>query len=165
VHTAAQAYRTLAPAVLGYLRAQRAPDPEDLLGDVFVQVARDLPRFRGDDAAMRRWVFSIAHNRLVDARRRLARRPRSADRAVPDRAGAPLPDPIDPELVAALGELTAEQREVVVLRFVADLPLADVARITSRRVGAVKAMQRRALEALERSLGRPAEEIPSPPVS
>lgn len=165
MHTAAQAYRTLAPAVLGYLRAQRAPDPEDLLGDVFVQVARDLPRFRGDDAAMRRWVFSIAHNRLVDARRRQARRPRSADRAVPDRAGAPLPDPIDPELVAALAELTAEQREVVVLRFVADLPLADVARITSRRVGAVKAMQRRALEALARSLGRPAEEIPSPPVS
>lgn len=165
MHTAAQAYRTLAPAVLGYLRAQRAPDPEDLLGDVFVQVARDLPRFRGDDAAMRRWVFSIAHNRLVDARRRQARRPRSADRAVPDRAGAPLPDPIDPELVAALSELTAEQREVVVLRFVADLPLADVARITSRRVGAVKAMQRRALEALARSLGRPAEEIPSPPVS
>lgn len=165
MHTAAQAYRTLAPAVLGYLRAQRAPDPEDLLGDVFVQVARDLPRFRGDDAAMRRWVFSIAHNRLVDARRRQARRPRSADRAVPDRAAAPPPDPIDPELVAALAELTAEQREVVVLRFVADLPLADVARITSRRVGAVKAMQRRALEALARSLGSPAEEIPSPPVS
>lgn len=165
MHSAEEAYRALAPAVLGYLRAQRAPDPEDLLGDVFVQVARDLHRFRGDDAALRRWVFSIAHNRLIDARRRLARRPRAADRPVPDRPGPAPADPIDPELVAALAELTPEQREVVVLRFVADLALADVARITSRRVGAVKAMQRRALEALERSLARPAEEISSPPVS
>ena len=163
--SAAEAYGNLAPAVLGYLRAQRAPDPEDILGEVFLQVARDLPRFRGDDAALRRWVFSIAHNRLLDARRREARRPRLVDRAVPDVATPPPADPLDPALVAALAELTPEQREVVVLRFVADLPLADVAKITSRRVGAVKAMQRRALEALERALASPEEENAPPAVS
>lgn len=167
---AEDAYRTLAPAVLGYLRAQRAPEPEDILGEVFLQVARDLPRFRGDDAAQRRWVFSIAHNRLLDARRRESRRPRLADRAVPELSAPPPPDPLDPALVDALDHLTPDQREVVVLRFVADLPLADVARITSRRVGAVKAMQHRALEVLERTLsvriegptGRPADEPAEP---
>ncbi|MEO7836161.1 MAG: hypothetical protein ABIS21_00795, partial [Acidimicrobiales bacterium] len=55
---AAEAYRALAPAVLGYLRSQRAPDPEDILGEVFLQVARDWRKFKGDDGALRRWVFS-----------------------------------------------------------------------------------------------------------
>ncbi len=159
-------YRALAPAVLGYLRAQRAPEPEDLLGEVFLQVARDLHRFKGDDAARRRWVFSIAHNRLLDARRRQSRRPVVADRSVPEVAVAPPDDPLDPELVTALSKLTADQREVVVLRFVADLPLADVARITNRRVGAVKALQHRALDTLSALLDAPAErDVASPPVS
>lgn len=164
--SAAEAYRALAPAVLGYLRAQRAPEPEDTLGEVFLQVARDLPRFRGDGDALRRWVFSITHNRMLDARRREGRRPPLSDREVPDRpAAAPL-DPLDPDLVAALAELTPDQREVVVLRFVADLPLADVAKITHRRVGAVKAMQHRALETLQQRLGRTSDEgISPPPVS
>lgn len=149
---AEEAYRALAPAVLGYLRVQRAPDPEDILGEVFFQVARDVPRFTGDDAALRNWVFSIAHNRLLDALRRQARRPQIAGWAVPDAPSPPAPDPLDPELVAALDRLTPEQREVVVLRFVADLPLADVAAITGRRIGAVKAMQHRALETLSHLL-------------
>ena len=153
-------YRRLAPAVLGYFRAQRVPDPEDLLGEVFLQVARDLHRFSGDDDACRRWVFTIAHHRLIDARRRSARRPQASAYLVPDDAvvasGAG-DDPIDPELVAALDRLTPDQREVVVLRFVADLSLEAVARITKRRVGAVKAMQHRALEQLARILPRPAD--------
>lgn len=160
--SAAEAYERLSPAVLGYLRAQRAPEPEDILGEVFLQVARDLPRFRGDDDALRRWVFSIAHNRLLDARRRESRRPRLVDSDVPEIPAPPVADTIDPDLVAALAELTPDQREVVVLRFVADLPLADVAKITSRRTGAVKAMQHRALEALGRALSPP--EQPAAPV-
>ncbi|MDP9387760.1 MAG: sigma-70 family RNA polymerase sigma factor [Actinomycetota bacterium] len=167
MRSAGETYRVLAPAVLGYLRAQGAPDPEDLLGEVFLQVARDLDRFSGDDEALRRWVFAIAHNRLLDARRRQARRPTVADRDVPDAPVAPPPDPFDPELVAALGMLTADQREVVVLRFVADLPLDDVARITGRTVGAVKALQHRALDALSRMLAARVrdEGVAAPPVS
>ena len=149
---AGEAYRRLAPAVLGYLRTQGAPDPEDLVGEVFLNVARDLSRFRGDDDALRRWVFTIAHNRLLDARRRAARRPQMARVPLPEVASPPPAEPLDPELVAALDTLTAEQREVVVLRFVADLSLDDVARITRRKVGAVKALQHRALETLARQL-------------
>ena len=151
---AGEVYRRLAPAVLGYLRAQRADDPEDLLGEVFLQVARDLQRFSGDEDALRRWVFTIAHHRLVDDRRRRARRPQLSDAELPDvpTAGGEW-SPTDPALVAALERLTAEQREVVVLRFVADLPLEAVARITGRKTGAVKALQHRALESLARILG------------
>ena len=156
---AAEVYLSLAPAVLGYLRAERAPDPEDLLGEVFLQVARDLGRFTGDDDARRRWVFTIAHHRLVDARRRQRARPHTADVEVPDAA-----DPaslehetgIDPTMVAALAALTPDQREVVVLRFVADLSLDSVAQVTGRTVGAVKSLQVRALENLRKAVSQPA---------
>jgi RNA polymerase sigma-70 factor (ECF subfamily) len=153
--TAGDAYKALAPAVLAYLRAQRVDDPEDLLGEVFLQVARDIGRFSGDAAALRRWVFAIAHNRVLDWRRRRARRPQvSAGTAVPDRASAGVgpPEAVDPALLAALDSLTPDQREVVLLRFVADLSLEDVAKVTKRNVGAVKALQHRGLENLGRIL-------------
>jgi hypothetical protein len=63
-------------------------------------------------------------------------------------------DVADPQLQAAIDALTDDQRAVVLLRFVGDLSLHDVARITRRRIGAVKALQHRALAALERALAR-----------
>ncbi len=157
---AAQVYRSLAAPVLGYLRAQRVPEPEDVVGEVFLQVARDMGRFRGDEAALRRWVFSIAHNRAIDAHRRSLRHRASPESGHVGRgepvavAGTPA-DPVDPTLVEALSTLSADQREVVVLRFVADLPLETVARITRRQVGAVKALQHRALDNLRRLVPPP----------
>ena len=147
-----RAYRDLAPAVLGYLRSQRARDPEDLLGEVFLQVTRDLARFRGDRDDLRRWVFTIARHRLVDDRRRRARRPQELDRELPDVPAVPAAEALDPELVAALALLTDDQREVIALRFIADLPLDDVAKVTKRKVGAVKALQHRGLTTLGRIL-------------
>jgi RNA polymerase sigma factor (sigma-70 family) len=150
---AAALYRELAPAVLGYFRSQRAPEPEDLLGEVFLHVARNVKRCRGDAEARRRWVFTIAHHRLVDSWRRRAARPITADQQPPEQiVEHGQPDTIDPELQAAIDTLTDDQRVVVLLRFVADLSLGDVARITRRPVGAVKALQHRGLAALERAL-------------
>jgi RNA polymerase sigma-70 factor (ECF subfamily) len=154
---AAGAYRAFAPAVLAFLRSQRAPDPEDLLGEVFLHVARSIHRFRGDDDDLRRWVFTIARNRLIDERRRRARRPLERWGEVPERAALDTADVIDPALVAALDQLTPEQREVILLRFVADLSLAEVAEITGRDVGAVKSMQHRARAQLARTLGLPGD--------
>ena len=152
--------------MLGYLRSQGAADPEDLLGEVFLQVARDINRFRGDGAALRRWIFSIAHNRLLDDRRRRARRPQEVDSPPADQPAAAHPEPVDPELLEALAALTPEQREVVTLRFLGDLSLEDVAKITRRRVGAVKALQHRGLEQLERLLAQSAgRDFSDPPVS
>ncbi|HEX4902475.1 MAG TPA: RNA polymerase sigma factor [Acidimicrobiales bacterium] len=142
-------YDALAPAVLGYFRSHRLPDPEGLTGDVFVSVARRLGTFEGDDDALRRWVFTIAHNRGVDETRRRARRPDPVP--LDDGVDVPAPhvvDDLDPALLAALAALTPDQREVVVLRHVADLSVAGVARTTGRSEGSVKMLCARGLEAL-----------------
>jgi RNA polymerase sigma factor (sigma-70 family) len=150
---AAELYRELAPAVLGYFRSQRAPEPEDLLGEVFLNVARNIRRCHGDAEARRRWVFTIAHHRLVDAWRRKAARPITADGPPPEQPVIDeQADSIDPALQAAIDTLTPDQRVVILLRFVADLSLHNVARITHRPIGAVKALQHRGLAALERAL-------------
>lgn len=145
-------YDALAPTVLGYFRAQRMADPEGLTGDVFVSVARRLPEFDGDDDALWRWVFTIAHNRRVDEIRRAARQPVTTTTDGVDLQGPPLEDPLDPALVRALATLTDEQRQVVVLRHVADLSVADVARVTGHSEGSVKMLCSRGLEALAREL-------------
>jgi RNA polymerase sigma-70 factor (ECF subfamily) len=145
-------YRDLAAAVLAYLRAQRVPDPEDVLGEVFLHVARDINRVRGDDLAVRRWVFSVARHRVIDDARRRSRRPMVTTQDLPDFPDRAADQSIDPVLLTALGLLTPEQREVVLLRFVADLPLDAVAKITRRRVGAVKALQHRALAQLVKAV-------------
>lgn len=149
---AGDAYRLHAPAVLGYLRSQGVPDADDVLSEAFLQVARSLPRFKGDDEHLRAWIFTIARNRAIDGHRRRSRRPVIADGPMPDTAAPARDAPADPDLVRALALLTDEQREVIALRFVADLPLEDVAAITGRNAGAVKSMQHRALAQLARIL-------------
>lgn len=51
-------YDDLSGPLLGYLRGRGAPEPEDQLGETFLQVARDLPRFDGDETGFRSWVFT-----------------------------------------------------------------------------------------------------------
>ena len=145
-------YRTYAQGVLGYIRGQGVADPEDVLGEVFLNVSTSLSRFHGDDDQLRRWVFTLAHHRIIDDRRRRGRRPLIADAEVPDRPAPPHEEAIDPELIAALGQLTPEQREVVLLRFVADLPIEVVADLTERSEGAIRSLQHRAIAQLARAL-------------
>jgi RNA polymerase sigma factor (sigma-70 family) len=154
-------YTGLAPVVLGYLRANGAPDPEDVLSEVFLQVARDIAGFEGDERGFRSWVFTIAHHRLIDARRHAARRPvdfmpeppEPAERA--DDAEQEALDRIgDQEVWRVLGVLSTEQRTVLLLRVVGDMSIEDVAKAVGKRPGAVKALQRRGLAAVKRALGR-----------
>ncbi|MEX0705463.1 MAG: hypothetical protein WD041_02485, partial [Nitriliruptoraceae bacterium] len=51
-------YDDLASTVIGYLAAQRAPNPEDVAGEVFLQIFRDLHRFEGGESKFRSWVFT-----------------------------------------------------------------------------------------------------------
>jgi RNA polymerase sigma-70 factor (ECF subfamily) len=149
---AGDVYRAYAQGVLGYLRNQGVADPEDVLGEVFLNVSTSLHRFHGDDDQLRRWVFTLAHHRIIDDRRRRARRPLIADAEVPDRAAPSHEEAIDPELIAALGQLTPDQREVVLLRFVADLPIEVVADLTERSPGAIRSLQHRAIGQLARNI-------------
>jgi RNA polymerase sigma factor (sigma-70 family) len=152
-------FRALGPAVHGYVRAQGARDPEGAVNDVFLRVHRSLPGFDGDGDAFRSWVFVIAHNVVADERRRLHRRAREDTVAdVPDRASpsatedAVLADLGEARVRAVLAVLSPDQRDVLLLRFLADLPLERVAEATGRSVTAVKALQRRGLDALRRRL-------------
>ena len=83
-------YNGIAPVVLGYLRANGSPDPEDVLSEVFLQVARDIATFDGDERGFRSWVFTIAHHRLIDARRHAADGRSSSPPSRRNRAIAPM---------------------------------------------------------------------------
>ena len=73
-------YKAMAPPVVGYLRIQGAGDPEDLTNEVFLGVLTRIASFSGDEDRFRSWVFTIAHSRLVDERRRADRRPQLVGR-------------------------------------------------------------------------------------
>jgi RNA polymerase sigma-70 factor (ECF subfamily) len=150
-------YRSVAANVLGYLRARGADDPEDLLGEVLLQVARNIGTFTGDEDGFRSWVFVVAHHRLLEERRRRRRRPASPMASVPDAADSSAEEEamaglLSDEARRLLDALTPEQREVVLLRVFADLPLEEVARIVGRPVSAVKALQRRGYGRLRKQL-------------
>jgi RNA polymerase sigma factor (sigma-70 family) len=154
-------YNSLAPVVLGYLRANGAPDPEDVLGEVFLQVARDIARFDGEEPGFRSWVFTIAHHRLIDARRHSARRPVELSPEPPEPGGHA--DDAADEALAKIGTqevqrvlslLSEDQRAVLLLRVIGDLSIEDVAKAVGKRPGAVKALQRRGLAAIKRELAR-----------
>jgi RNA polymerase sigma factor (sigma-70 family) len=154
-------YGGLAPAILGYLRANGAPDPEDILSEVFLQVARDITRFDGEEKGFRSWVFTIAHHRLIDARRHHARRPieLSAEPPEPgDRADDAAEEALAriglEEVQRVLEAISDDQRAVLLLRVVGDLSVEDVAKAVGKRPGAVKALQRRGLAAVKRELAR-----------
>lgn len=154
-------YRAYAPQVLGYLRGQRVPEPEDVTGDVFVSVVRKLPSFVGGEVEFRSWLFTIAHRRAVDAFRRGNRRRENPAEPAGLGEGIDSGDDIAERvatmvtltpLVAALDSLTRDQRAVVLLRVIADLSIAETAAILDKNLGAVKTLQRRAIAALQRCL-------------
>lgn len=153
-------YRELAPTVASYLRWNGVTDVESTTNEVMAQVHRNLGRFSGDGAAFRSWVFTIAHHRMVDERRARSRRPAMADGEIQETAvvGDAEADALDllsdHQLLALLDQLSPDQRDVVLLRIVADLSIEDVAEALGKRRGAVKSLQHRALATLRRHLER-----------
>ena len=155
-------YRDLAPVARGYLRARGASEADDLVGEAFLQIVRDLPRFDGGEREFRAWAFAIVHHRLVDARRRDARRPvhpASVEALV--RAGevGDVEDEALSDLAVArvrrlVGALAPDQQDVLLLRLFGDLSVPEVAAIVGKRPSAVKALLRRGLANLRREISR-----------
>ncbi|HUQ63881.1 MAG TPA: sigma-70 family RNA polymerase sigma factor [Acidimicrobiales bacterium] len=153
-------YESLAPAVVGYLRSQGATDADDLTSEVFLGVFNGLGSFSGGETQFRSWVFTIAHRRLVDHRRSRARRPQPESLEERGCEGG-LSAGADEVALASLGtqgvqrlleELSPDQREVLALRVLADLTVEQVGETLGKAPGAVKALQRRALQALRKKL-------------
>jgi RNA polymerase sigma-70 factor (ECF subfamily) len=144
-----------------YVRCGDAALAEELTGDLWVRVVERLPAFRfpgGDaEAAFAGWLYRIARNLVIDSyrRRRHALVPLSETLSAHDAAPEEHVIAGDDrrELRAAIEQLTAEQREVLLLRFVEERTNAEVALLTGRSENAVKVMQHRALGALSRLLG------------
>lgn len=152
-------YRDLAGPVTGYLASRGAREPEDLASETFLQAARNVQSFDGDESAFRSWVFVIAHRRLIDARRAQIRRPEMT--SLPDEEtqhpggdveGEALDELVTAELRDAFEKLTEDQRDVLALRIIANLTLEETANVVGKRVGAVKAAQRRGLLAVREHL-------------
>ncbi len=143
------------------LRTGNPIEAEDTVSNVFLKAWRSISRFKPQrEASFAAWLFRLAHNEVVDS----YRRPR--DLVSLDFAGdlsigeSPIGNPerqiewrlTMAELSGALGALTSEQREVILLRFVEDLSAREVGEIMGKREGTVRGMQFRAIEALRRAL-------------
>jgi len=154
-------YESVAPAVAGYARIQGSAEPDDLASDILYRALTGVRSFAGDEAKFRSWVFTIAHHRLIDERRSVARRPvlvqQGSDEAA--KVGGDVEEEVfwllGTERVRRLCErLAPDQRDVLLLRMVAGLSLDQVAEALGKSPGAVKALQHRAVTAVRRQLER-----------
>ena len=148
-------FRDVHPALLRYLQVI-TPDAEDVAGDTWLHVVKGLPRFRGGEEAFRAWLFTIARHRAVDAGRSRARRP---DVPLALTEAEQQPAPLDvaelaleaistQSVLAMLRTLPRDHAEIIMLRVVAGLEAADVARIVGKTPGAVRVTVHRALRKL-----------------
>ena len=140
-----------------YARLGRAEDAEDLAIDTMTRSLTRLDQFQDQGVAFSSWVYKIAHNATIDHYRRHGKV------TLVSLEQATLPQSADPselameqlsneDLRVALRALTDEQQQVLILRFFQDLTAPQVAGIMGKSVGAVQALQHRALGSLERAL-------------
>jgi RNA polymerase sigma factor (sigma-70 family) len=153
-------YREYSPPVLRYLRGRGAREPEDLLGEVFVQIVRNIEQFEGSASDFRTWVFVIARNRLIDEHRSAGRHPVDSvtDEVLTAAVGSGHAEDdamhrmANKRVMAVLERLTPDQRDVLFLRLFARLTVEEVAQVIGKRPGAVKALQSRGLAAIRREI-------------
>jgi len=157
------AFRALYEAHCGpvsaFVRARVGADVDEIVNEIFVGVFTGLARFEGGETDFRAWIFRIARNKINDHHRRGYRRveqvPLGTDNGELDRQGhGPtfgLGDHSG-DLEAMLQILTPNQREVILLRILADLSIEQVAEILDKPPGAIKSLQHRAIETLRHHL-------------
>jgi RNA polymerase sigma-70 factor, ECF subfamily len=144
-----------------YFRVASRPDAEDLTEQVFIKAWEALPRYQERGHRLSSWLYRIAHNVVIDHRRRHFAH--EEVELTEETAGhGDLPTPQEQviqaetmaEVVRAMTTLSDEQQEIIILRFIEGLSYADVAQIMEKNEGACRALQYRALAALSRQLGR-----------
>jgi RNA polymerase sigma-70 factor (ECF subfamily) len=152
-------FEAYSPAVARYLEAQRAADVDALTNEVFLRAMNAVARFDGSEPSFRSWIFSIAHNLLVDEHRKRVRRPTfdpldaRHDQPNPEDALSSIEQQLGSAHVRAiLDRLTPEQRDVLLLRVFADLSVAQIAAALGRTRSSVKALQHRAIQNVRRML-------------
>ncbi len=129
-------------------------DAEDVTQQTFVRIAQALPAYRDLGLPFGAWVFRIARNSLNDHLRRRPDQPPLDPLSGPE---ASVPDPASQVsdrdwLLRALGALTPDQREVIELRFFAELSTREICDVMRRDPAAVRVLQARALASLRRHM-------------
>lgn len=136
-----------------FVRIGDRADAEELAGDVFLRAVKNLGSFRGSQEQMRFWIFRVARNIVVDHYRKRSKRqtvPLDAADAVESADVEETAERnLQMEAVAkALDRLTPAQREVIGLRFFAGLTSEEAGQVMGKSSGAVREMQRSAIEKL-----------------
>jgi RNA polymerase sigma-70 factor (ECF subfamily) len=126
----------------------------DLTAEVFQRFLQALKNGNGPNQQLKAWLYRVAHNLVVDYFRRRQHRddlPLDEYRLYSDSDPVHTAEEhIDSECVmAALNRLTPEQRQVISLKFFAGMSNQEAAEVMAKPVGAVKALQHRAIAALQ----------------
>ncbi|WP_443060742.1 RNA polymerase sigma factor [Streptomyces sp. NBC_00448] len=154
-------YRAVQPQLLQYVRSLVGPgDAEDVASEAWLQIARDLPSFRGGGSGIRGWAARIARNRALDHIRARSRRPvagAGVDELVAlpgraDTAGEALDAVATDRALAAIVALPREQAEAVLLRVVMGLDSTSAAQVLGKRAGSVRMATHRGLRRLAEQL-------------
>ena len=152
----AQLYEANVERIYRYLlsRLTEPADAEDVTSEVFMQAMKSLPSYKSRGTPLLAWLFRIAHNQAVNYMRKRARRKETLLMETAAAHDSPEEEVLEKvrlgEVVGAMGALTELQRQVLDLRFAADLSIAEVASVMNRKEGAVKALQFSALRVLRR---------------
>jgi RNA polymerase sigma-70 factor, ECF subfamily len=153
-------YRSVQPALLRYLRVLVGEDAEDVASEAWLQIARDIGRFRGDLDGFRGWAATIARHRALDHLRRSRRRPVAAEQetvlteiaAADDTAEVAMTALDTDAALAMIASLPRDQAEAVLMRVVMGLDAASAARVLGKRPGAVRTAAYRGLRTLAKRL-------------
>ncbi len=137
---------------------------KDLTAEVFLKMLEGLRGYRYTGAPFVGWLYRIARARTIDHWRRTGRR---QEMELSDKVAATGVDPEaivstrieQADLAVLLRRLTGDQQQVIILRFVEEMSLAQAAAVMGKTVGAVKALQHRALASLARLLDEQSKEI------
>lgn len=139
-----------------YFRVGEAELAEDLQAEVFLRMLEGLHRYEDRGWPISAWLYRIAHDRTVDTMRRRRNRqhvPLETWGGCCDGPENAVSAQLDyEELTRTLCDLTDEQRQVIYLRFMADMSIQEVAQKLGRTEGSVKALQHRGLQSLARRL-------------
>jgi RNA polymerase sigma-70 factor (ECF subfamily) len=131
---------------------------EDIVAETYLRMVEKIDQYVYTGAPFRAWLYRIAHNQAINTLRR-------SNRVDGDEALSSMPAPGGPEdavatqldaeeLRAAITQLTEDQQQVVLLRFIADQSPGEVAQVMEKSEVAVRQLQLRALRSLGRLLGR-----------
>ena len=141
-----------------YFRTGSHPEAEDLTEHVFLKAWEAIGRYRWQGRPFLAWLYRLAHNVHIDhvrshrATTSLNNEHRPLELSSQS-ASVELGRTLDAEVIAgALAELTTEQQQVIVMKFIEGLDNDQIAQAMDKREGAIRALQMRALMSLRRVL-------------